>query len=119
MGEEIPKKKLPEIEITKETINDLKVLSAITNTLAENPPLINEIANIFKQFPKEGRSELVNKITIVLAKKIKNIPADELQASSDIWIPWLFPPEDSRFPPEAPPMWRYFFRRGSVNSRLK
>jgi hypothetical protein len=119
LGEGIPKKKMSEVEITKEQVDALKMISAVTKALAENPQLTKEIAEIFNQVAEEKERELAERITNLLTEKVKDIPAEQIRASYELWAPCCFPPEAPpmwrylypHFPPEAPPMWRYLYPR--------
>ena len=87
--EKMPKGKIPEAEIGKEQAEELKAVSAVTKMLAENPDLAKEMAKIFEQVAKEKEKELTEKISKLLADKVKEIPADRISAAMPFWYPWV------------------------------
>ena len=87
--EKIPKAKIPESEIGKEDIEELKTVSTITKMLADHPELTKEMAEIFKQVAMEKEKELTERISKLLAEKVKEIPADRIGATMPYWYPWV------------------------------
>ncbi len=85
MGEKIPKKSMPEFEIASEQVNELKAVSAVTKVLADNPQVIKEISEIFKQVEMEKERELVEKVTKLLAEKVTEVPAEQIKAAFNYW----------------------------------
>jgi len=85
----MPKGKIPETEIAKEQAEQLKAVSAVTKMLAEDPSLAKEMAEIFEQITKEKEKELTERISRLLAAKVKDIPADRIGASMPYWYPWV------------------------------
>ena len=109
MAEKLPEKSMPEFKIGKEQIDELKTVSAVTKVLAENPELAKEIAEIFEQVAMEKERELVERITSLLAEKVKDIPADKIKAAFFYWYIWYFPPEPRKHLYQYPrpfPQWR-------------
>ncbi len=87
--EKIPRGKIPETEIAKEQAEQLKTVSAVTKMLAEDPSLAKEMAEIFEQIAKEKEKELTERVSRLLATKVKEIPADRISASMQYWYPWV------------------------------
>ena len=70
MEDKPPKRKMPEFEISKEQTDELRTISAVTKVLADNPELIKEIVDIFKQVEMEKEQELVDRVSKLLAEKV-------------------------------------------------
>jgi hypothetical protein len=87
--EKMPKGKIPDAEVGKEQAEELKAVSAITKMLAEKPEIAKEMAEIFEQVAKEKEKELTERISKLLAEKVKDIPADRISGSMQYWYPWV------------------------------
>jgi hypothetical protein len=57
--------------------------------LAENPGLAKEMAEIFEQVAKEKEKELTERISKLLAEKVKDVSVDRIGAAMQYWYPWV------------------------------
>ena len=94
MTEKIPARKLPKIKISKERIEDLKTISAMTKMLAEDSELTKKIADAFLMStqvdPKDkvvALIELKEAVTKLVSDKLKTIPADKIATLFPYWYP--------------------------------
>jgi hypothetical protein len=90
--ERIPERKLPEFKITNEHIQQLKTTSAILNMLADNTDLTKRIAQAFvkaSSVKAEDRllasMDLKDQVTKMVAEKLKDVPADQIEKYYPIW----------------------------------
>jgi phenylpyruvate tautomerase PptA (4-oxalocrotonate tautomerase family) len=84
---------MPEFEIGKEQIENLKAVAAVTKALSEDKELAKKIANVFKQVAEEKEKELVERVTNLLAEKVKDVSTEQMKASFNFWYLCYFPPE--------------------------
>jgi hypothetical protein len=92
MPEEIPKRKIPEFDIGKQMEN-LKTVSAVTDVLSKDEELAKQIADVFKQVAEEKEKELVERVTNLLAEKVKGVSTEQMKAVFPFWYLCYFPPE--------------------------
>lgn len=92
MDEEIPKRKIPEFDIGKQ-MESLKTVSAVTDVLSKDKELAKQIADIFKQVAEEKERELVERVTSLLAEKVKGVSAEQMKSVFPFWYLCYFPPE--------------------------
>ena len=97
MTENPPKRKMPDFEIGKERMNDLKTVAAVTKVLSEDPKLAEELSRIFKEVAMEKERELMERVTALLAEKVPDVQREKIEAAFDYWYVWYFPPEAMRF----------------------
>lgn len=96
MTEKIPARKLPDIKISKEKMENLKTVSAMINMLAEDAELTKKIAEAFlmstQADPKDkvvAQVELKEKVTKLVADKLSKIPADKIANLYPYWYPHI------------------------------
>jgi hypothetical protein len=97
MDEKLPKRKMPEFEIGKEQMENLKTVAAVTKMLTEDKMLAREIADVFKQVAIEKDRELIDRVTNVLAQRVKEVSAEQIRTAFNYWYIWYLPPEDLEF----------------------
>ena len=124
MEEKIPRKKMGELRIQKEQINELKAISAVTKILADNPKLAKDIVEVFNQVAAEKEHELVERVTGILAEETDEVTAKQIKAAFSYWYS-MFTPEPLHWflfrspPPRMPdipqPSW-FLFRSPPAKS---
>lgn len=88
----IPERKLPELKITKEATQKMKVMSVILDMLSKNPDLTKRIVAEYLKASIAPREEsltaavdLKENVTSLIADKIKEIPRDQIDAYFPDW----------------------------------
>jgi hypothetical protein len=89
LGEEIPKREIPTFKVQKEQAEELRTVSAITKILAENPELTKEISDTFIQVRREAQAKLEEKVSGMIAEKLKDVPAEQIGKLVPYWYPWV------------------------------
>ena len=92
----IPRRDLPEFKITKELVEEVRSIAAITSLLAEEPELTKQIADAFIQAsrvtPQDvmvAQIELREKVSTMVAEKLKDIPAERITKLFPYWCPHI------------------------------
>lgn len=93
MDENLRKAKMPEFEIGKEQMENIKTVAAVSKTLAEDPELTMQIAKIFRDVAMAKERELMEQVTAALAEKVQGISPEQLKAAFNYWYIFYLPPE--------------------------
>ncbi len=93
MDENLRKARMPEFEIGKEQMENIKTVAAVSKTLSDHPDLAKQIAEIFNEVAKAKERELIEKVTNLLAEKVTGISPEQLKSAFNYWYIFYIPPE--------------------------
>jgi len=88
----IPTRKLPKIKISKASVGKMKTTAAIVDMLADNPDLIQKIAEEYATAVSASREDQLaagmafkENVTGMVADAMKKIPADQIEKYYPAW----------------------------------